>query len=253
LKVMGLSEADAQKYSRDTGRSLTVLQRQLTKIVDQPEWAKADSTRNIVPALLAGRWTEKKEADKEIISRLAGKPYDSFSEKLSAWLHKPDSPMLKIGDGWRLVSPIDAWFALAPFLTEADLQQLRSAALKVLGSINPLLDLEPEKRWSASVYGKEPLYSGTLREGIAQTLVLIAVFGDDKRIPVSTTAQTWVDNVVRELLHDADWKLWHSLSDVLPLIAEAAPSSFLDTVEVSLSQDPPPIMAMFSETEDPMT
>jgi len=253
LKVMGLSEADAQKYSRDTGRSLTVLQRQLTKIVDQPEWAKADSTRDIVPALLAGRWTEKKEADKEIISRLAGKPYDSFSEKLSAWLHKPDSPMLKIGDRWRLVSPIDAWFALAPFLTEADLQQLRSAALKVLGSINPLLDLEPEKRWSASVYGKEPLYSGTLREGIAQTLVLIAVFGDDKRIPVSTTAQTWVDNVVRELLHDADWKLWHSLSDVLPLIAEAAPSSFLDTVEVSLSQDPPPIMAMFSETEDPMT
>lgn len=253
LKVMGLSEADAQKYSRDTGRSLTVLRRQLTKIVDQPEWAKADSTRDIIPALLAGRWTEKKEADKEIISRLAGKPYDSFSEKLSTWLHKPDSPMLKIGGGWRLVSPIDAWFALAPFLTEADLQQLRSAAFKVLGSINPLLDLEPEKRWSASAYGKEPPYSKTLREGIAQTLVLIAVFGDDSRIPVSTTTQTWVDRLVRELLHDADWRLWHSLSDVLPLIAEASPSSFLDTVEASLSQDPPPIMAMFFETEDPMT
>ena len=253
LKEMGLSEPDAQKYSRETGRSLTVLRRELTNIANQPEWAKADSAKDIIPALLAGRWTETKEADKEIISQLAGKSYESFSGTLSTWLHKPDSPILKIGEWWRLVSPIDTWFALAPFLTGADLQHLRNVVLKVLGSKEPALDLEPEKRWMSSVYGKEPHYSGTLREGVVQTLVLIAVFGDDARIPVSTTAQTWVDNVVRELLYDADWKLWHSLSDVLPLIAEASPSAFLDAVESSLSQDEPPIMGMFSETEDSLT
>lgn len=253
LKEVGLSEEDAQKYSRDTGRSLTVLRRRLTSIPKQPEWAKADSARNIIPALLAGRWTELKETDKKIISQLAGEPYESFSKKLSTWQHKSDSPILKIGEWWRLVSPIDAWFALAPFLTEADFQQFRSIVLKVLGSIDPALDLEPEKRWMSSAYGKEPLYSGTLREGITQTLILIAAFGDDAKISVSTTAQTWVDNVVQELLQDADWKLWHSLSDVLPLIAEASPSSFLDAVESSLSQDKPPIMGMFSETEDTLT
>jgi len=253
IKEMGLSEEDAQKYSRDTGRSLTVLRRRLTNISNQPEWAKADSARNIIPALSAGRWSESKEADKEIISQLAGKPYKSFSDILSIWLHKPDPPILKIGERWRLVSPIDTWFALAPFLTNADLQKFEALALKVLRSINPALDLEPEKRWSASIYGKKPPYSETLKEGIAQTLVLIAVFGDDAQISVSTAAQTWVDNVVRELLQDADWKLWHSLSDVLPLIAEASPSSFLDAVESSLSQDEPPIMGMFSETEDSIT
>ena len=250
LKEMGLSEEEAQRYSRDTGRSLTVLRRRLTNIANQPEWAKAHSARDIVPALLAGRWTEKKEADKEIISQLAGKPYESFAETLSTWLHKPDPPILKIGEWWRLVSPIDAWFAVASFLAEADLQQLRSIVLKIFGSIDPALDLEPEKRWFASVYGKELPYSETLREGIAQTLVLIAVFGANARIPVSTTAQTWIDNVVLELLYDADWKLWHSLSDVLPLIAEASPSAFLDAVESSLSHDEPPIMGIFSETED---
>jgi len=253
IKEMGLSEEVAQKYSRDTGRSLTILRRQLIKIKNQPEWAKVDSARDIIPALLTGRWTESKEADRGIISELAGEPYDSFTKKLSTWLHKSDSPILKIGEWWRLVSPMDAWFALASFLTGDDLQQFRSIVLKVLGSINPALDLEPEKRWMSSVYGKEPPYSGTLREGIAQTLVLIAVFGDNAKISVSTTAQTWVDNVVRELLRDADWKLWHSLSDVLPLIAEASPSSFLDAVESSLSRDKPPLMGMFSETEDSLT
>jgi len=253
IKEMGLSEEDAQKYSVETGRSLTVLRRRLTNISNQPEWAKADSVRNIIPALLAGRWTEKKKGDNEIISQLAWEPYESFSGKLSSWLHKPDSPILKIGDWYRLISPMDAWFALAPFLTEADLQQFRSIALKVLGSINPALDLEPEKRWTASIYGKEPPYSETLREGIAQTLILAAVFGDDARIPVITTSQAWVDGLVRKLFQNDDWKLWYSLSDVLPLIAEASPSSFLDAVESSLSQDEPPIMGMFSETEDSIT
>ena len=253
IKEMGLSEEDAQKYSKETGRSLTILRRRLTNISNQPEWAKADSGRNIIPALLAGRWTELKEADKGIISQLAGEPYESFSKKLSTWQLKSDSPVLKIGEWWRLVSPIDAWFALASFLTEDDLQRFKNAVLKVLGSINSALDLEPEKRWAAALHGKEPIYSKTIREGIAQTLVLIAVFGDDAQLPVSTTAQTRVDNVVWELLQDADWKLWHSLSDVLPLVAEASPSAFLDAVESSLSQSKPPIIGMFSETKDTLT
>ncbi|MDF2955703.1 MAG: Archaeal ribosome-binding protein aMBF1 [Candidatus Alkanophagales archaeon MCA70_species_2] len=115
------------------------------------------------------------------------------------------------------------------------------------------LILEPEKRWMASVYGKEAKYSKTLREGIAQILVLIAVFGDGVNLDPSYSSQIWVDGVVRELLNNADWKLWHSLSDVLPLIAEASPSSFLEAVEDSLSQKTPPIMGMFSETDDTLT
>ncbi|RJO61276.1 hypothetical protein C4544_03325 [candidate division WS5 bacterium] len=252
LKKMGVSDTDAQKYSRETGRSLTVLRRRLTNIANQPDWAKSDSYRDIVPSLLAGRWTEDKEKDKEIISQLARNSYESFSELLSKWLHKPDSPILKIGRWWRLVSPMDAWFVLGQFITESDLQVFRTVALKVLGSINPALDLEPDKRWAASMYGKESPYSGTLREGIAQTLVLIAVFGDDIKISLSTTAQTYIDSIVKELLHNADWKLWYSLSDVIPLISEASPSIFLDEVEMSISKAEKPIMGMFSETDGPI-
>lgn len=253
LKEIGLSEEDAQKYSRDTGRSLTVLRRRLMKIKGQPEWAKGNSARDIIPALLAGGWDESREADKDVINQLSGEVYDSYSKRISLWLHKPDPPILKVGTWWRLVSSLDAWFAVAPFLTDSDLQQFKSITLHVLKTINPKLDLEPEKRWMSSVYGKNPAYSGTLREGLAQTLILIAVFGDDAQLSVSTNSQSWVDNVVRELLHEADWKLWHSLSDVLPFIAEASPSSFLDAVESSLSQNQPPIMGMFSETDDAFT
>jgi len=252
LKKMGIREEDAEKLSRDTARSLTVLRRHLSNASEQPEWAKPEKAKEVLPVLLVGKWDENKKVDKEIISEIAGIPYNVFTGNIKKWLYKPDSPVLKIGEIWRLTSPLDAFFALSRFLTRDDFEKLKEIFLKVLREIDPSLDLEPEKRWMASVYGKEAKYSKTLREGIAQTLILIAVFGNDKNIDLSSP-QIWVNNVIYELLNNADWKLWYSLSDVLPFVAEASPSSFLDAVEDSLSQKTPPIMGMFSETDDILT
>lgn len=250
---MGIPNEDAEKYSKDTARSLTVLRRRLSPVATQPGWAKPDKANEILPLLLAGKWNESKQGDIEIISELGKTPYKTFVRSLRKWLYQPDSPVLKIGEIWRLTSPLDAFFALSPFLTRDDFEKLKEVSLKVLGEIDPSLDLEPEKRWTVSVYGKDNKYSKTLREGIAQTLVLIAVFGDRVDLDTLYPPQIWIDSVVQKLLDKADWKLWYSLSDVLPLIAEASPSSFLDAVEDSLSYESPPIMGMFSETEDVLT
>jgi hypothetical protein len=257
LEKMGLSKEDAEKYSRDTARSLSVLRRQLSPVSKQPEWAKLDKARGFLAALLVGKWNENRQGDKEIVSEIAKLSYDTSIASLKEWLYKPDSPILKIGENWRLTSPLDAFLALSPFLTSSDFDNFKNVSLKVLKEIDPSLELEPEKRWMASVYGKISKYSKELREGIAQTLVLIAVFGDKvnsgRGLDLPCNSQTWVDNLVWEILNNADWKLWYSLSDILPLIAEASPSSFLNAVENSLSQNPPPIMGMFSETEDTFT
>ena len=249
LEEMGLSNEDSQKYSRDTGRSLTVLRRQLMDYVNQPAWAKTDSARDIIPALLVGRWIEANNNDKEIISQIARDSYDSFSTKLYSWRNQQDSPILKIGGLWRLVSAMDAFFALAPFITDADLQQFKNIVLKVFKTLDPALELEPGERWMAAVHGKIQPYSNELRKGILQALILIAIFGDDAKISLPTSAQIWVDNIIMELLHDAECNLWMSLYDVLPLIAEASPKSFMDAVDSSLSGDEKPIMCLFKETQ----
>lgn len=249
LEEMSLSNEDSQKYSRDTGRSLAVLRRQLRGDVNQPEWAKADSARDIIPALLAGRWLESNDADKGITELISGETYESFSNNLYIWRNQPDSPVLKIGELWRLVSPMDAFFALAPLITAADLQKFKDIGLKVFKTLDPALELEPGERWMAAVRGKVQQYSKELREGILQGLILIAVFGDGAKISLSTSPQTWIDNIIRELLHDAECNLWISLYDVLSLIAEASPKSFMGAVESSLSGDEKPIMCLFEETQ----
>lgn len=257
LVKMGVSREDAEKYSRETARSLSVLRRQLSPISRQPEWAKPDKASELLPILLAGEFNENREGDREIIAEIAKQPYEKCIASLKKWLYQPDPPILQIGDVWRLTSPLDAFFALSPFLTKSDFENFENVALKVLREIDPALELEPEKRWMASAYGKIPKYSKELRRGISQSLVLIAVFGDEVNngngLDLPYSPQRWIDNLIRKLLSKADGKLWYSLSDVLPLLAESSPLSFLNAVEDSLSQEKPPIMEMFSETKNLLT
>ena len=253
LVKMGIDQEQANRLAKDTAMNITMLRRVLAPISKQPEWARPERVKELLPALLLEKWHEKKRGDREIVEEISEMTYHEYVRILQQWRHKSGPPISKFGDMWRLTSPLDAFFALSPYLTELDLEKFKKVSLKVLREIDPSLDLEPEKRWMASIYGKERMYSRWLREGIAQFLVLLAVFGGRKNLDLSHSPKFWVDGFVRELLSNADWKLWHSLSDVLTLIAEASPLSFLDAVEDSLSQESPPIMGMFSEAENTFT
>ena len=152
LKKMGIGEENAEKLSRDTARSLTVLRRRLSPISKQPEWAYPERAREILPVLLVGKWDENKQGDKEIISEIAGISYNAFISALKKWLYKPDPPILKIGEIWHLTSPLDAFFALSPFLTKNDFEKLKKVSLKVLREIDPSLDFEPEKKGRVYIF-----------------------------------------------------------------------------------------------------
>jgi hypothetical protein len=67
-----------------------------------------------------------------------------------------------------------------------------------------------------------------------------------------THDQTRANVIVHNLLtSENDWKLWASLSDLLPILAEAAPESFMDAVENALSGENPFLIEIFTDT-DPM-
>ena len=52
---------------------------------------------------------------------------------------------------------------------------------------------------------------------------------------------------MREILADADWIIWASLDDLLPLLAEASPVEFLDAVEKALKYEPCPFDMLFAQ------
>ncbi len=243
----GITRELAEKYSKESLRNVTILRRTLEFVRSTPDWAKPENVNDLMPALLVGRWNEDFETDREIIARLARVSYDGYTKKITRWLYSSDSPLIKIGSAWRLASPLDAWTYASKNLTRSDFTLLRDSFLDVLGEINPVFDLDPEQRPMASLYGKARQYSGWIREGVTQSLILVSVFGSQLKFDLSISGEAWTDRIVACLLISDDSNLWKSFEHHLPLLAEASPSEFLNQLEKHLRANDSPVLALFQE------
>ena len=238
LKKTGLSEKDSRNLARDFGRSIPVLRRhQSVTSAKAPEWANQGQSKILIPLLFAGAWDENKEGDKQLVELLSGVSYDEYIKLLSPLLLVDDSPIRKIGSIWMLKAPLDAWYIIAPNITDDNLSLFEQAVASALTKTDPKYDLEAEKRWMASVYGKSNPYSEWIRESLVESLVLIAVYGD--RSPyIKTSTQIFADNVVKNILASANkWEMWASIKDVTPLLAEASPDAFVGALERIITED----------------
>ncbi len=248
---MKIDDAEARRLAAESSRSLAVLRRLMPVAPGQtPRWAIEKPSKALLAAVLAGAWDESEEGDKAIVARLAGINYDDVAAELAPWIGVGDSPLRKSGSVWKIVSPRDAWFLLARLISGADIDLYQSVALDVLGACDPRFEMDAEERWYAPLKGVRPPYSGFLRRGLGETLILLALFGN-RASSVDNTSQR-AEQVVRKLLSGADARRWWSLSKDFQLLAEATPNGFIEAVDDSLDQAAPPIRALFGEDGDPV-
>lgn len=238
LEAMGKSHDEIAELSNGSGCSLTVLRRRLSTIpaIRTPVWAEDSRiAAELVPFMLVGVWNDKNRSDREILSRLAKTPYEVLEQRILELLPLNDSPVWSIGGYRGVISKIDSLFAIAGAVTRADLDRFLEVAATVLGEDDPALDLPEKDRWAAKIYGKSRVFSMTVREGIAETLVLLAVYGKNlfgKRLDFDGELE--VTRIVRELLEPVSTRKLEANKCDLPFYAEAAPAKFLEIIERDL-------------------
>jgi len=248
LVISGLPENKADQLARQSGASLTVLQRLLhNPAMGAPAWSHQDVVNDLLPALLAGAWDESKSGDIIAIEKLTGKTYSEISERLIRWVHNSDAPLRKVGTVWKLTSPLDTWLWLGRYLTASHLSNFFELIQEVLSIDDPKFELDAENRYMANIYGKIFPHSDWMRKGLCENLVILATHGESSHVPVSGTPQGWVDVTVRRLIENAEEIRWLSLSDLLPRIAESSPEEFLSAIEGDLTSDCPKVMVLFKE------
>ena len=248
LIAAGIAEPRAEALARDSARNLAVLRRLIPGAPGRlPKWAQEPPPHALLTALLAGGWDEDAKADRDRLAGLANQPYESIIAALASYVGEFDSPLQKIGSTWRIASPLDAWFLLAHNLTSDDIRRFEEAAHTVLGSADPRFDMDPDERWTAGVHGIHRDYSGLLRHGIGQVLILLALWGDRARLVPNSGHRA--DAIVSQQLRNADPQRWWSLSGDFRLLAEASPDAFLTVIEDSLDQNNPPIGVLFGHDE----
>jgi hypothetical protein len=263
LLAAGWPFEHADRDAAQARRSLQSLRRDPRLAVspqfERPPWAQRPAADAIAPLVLVGGWQaigpsgDPSVGDRQLVADVAGVNYDILERDLHGWAQLGDPPLRRSGRGWRLSAPLDAWTLLHNVLTRSDLERWSSATLEVLCETDPVLTLPNDERPYASLRGKQRTWSGQLRRGLAQGAALLGAAGDDE-LADGRTAGEHGATVVRKLLaranDDATGATWRSLSDVLALLAEAAPDQFLDGVESGLADDPPLLVSMFTDKED---
>jgi hypothetical protein len=237
LRKNRFSDTDAHRLARDSGASIPVLRRHIFRAsIGAPDWAKPENAPLLLPVLLASAWIDNQEGDRAIIEALAGRPYEEFTQQLEPLLSVNDAPLRKVANVWMLKSPLDAWFLVARHLDGEHLKRFRDVAMKVLGEVDPKYELDPDKRWAAAIYDKQPRFSEWIQQGLVKSLVLLGVHGERTG---AVAGREFADVITMDILTAADsWQAWSSLKEITPLLAEAAPHAFLDVLETELRENP---------------
>lgn len=254
LVAAGVTEDRARDLSALARRSLTSCRRKLalSPEVQQPEWARPGQAGPLLPAMLAGAWSDTKEGDRSVLAALAQASYDEVSQIVVRWANEADPPVRHVGDAWFVASTEDSWSLLARYLTRNDLERFEEVALELLGTPDPRFELPEDQRWMAGALGHTPRHSDLLREGVANTLAVMGARSETTTLAAGISAGDHATRIVRRLFEraNADWRVLASLSHVLPLLAEAAPDAFLAALEDGLRGERPVLLGLFTDPEN---
>lgn len=246
----GIEESDAQRLARATGRSWTVLRRRLAAnpAIRRPGWLAMSESDALSTLCLLGAWNTEKAADRAVVERLSGVPYESIEHKLRILSRADDPPVLSIGKVWHAKAPLELLDLFAERITSAELNRFFDIVESLLVEPDPQLELPEDQRWMAQVHGKVRAESGLLFESVCDTLVKLAVRGSEYPTLAAQSIDLRVANLVHRLLDGADGTRWLSLASHLRPLAEAAPDVFLKAIEASLNCPGAPVTRLITES-----
>jgi hypothetical protein len=267
LEESGYPDAQASSHSLASAGNTSVLKRRISKHPEQklPEWASSKHIGEVEAFALIGGWchvdpTPPKQEnvpepfryqppiDLDVVLEIAGINKQQLEAALARWRVWPEPLFLKFGDNVFVASREDAWYLVGDKVTDSQLERFADRAIFVLEEDSPALELETEKRWMASIYGKRRSISEALRKSLAETLALMAACPTEEHAESDARFKATVQRVINAVLpKESGWQRWASLGRNIQIIAEADPELFLSRIEEDLNSQSPAIPQLFLE------
>jgi hypothetical protein len=250
LAGLGLDRNDAFKRSQEAAGYLERVRHTLLIVQPPPPvWALPPTCAAVAASVLMGSWDESNEADKAVVTAIAGVAYEEFVRGLTPYQAGPSPLMSHAGTVWKVYARGTAWGHLEPSLTSRQVQDFFEAAQNVLLEQDPRFELAADERWMAGAHDKRRVHSEHLRTGLASGLVHGAVLGQDSSACYAGwRAQTRVDAACRKIFRvRRDVNFWRRIRGELRELAEASPDEFLSALDADLADAQPQVRDLFEE------
>lgn len=264
LRECGFDDATSRSAARSCCGSSSILKRQLTRHPQTrfPTWSNEQNRALLAPFALVGGWVhadpklvpkgplpDTTPIDLMCVQEFMGVDQDSLEMQIAQWSATDEPLFLRFRNHIVVGSREDAWFLLGGSITPGVLRRFEDLASLVLDEDNPAFDLEGDQRWMASIYGKTHSLSSELRNGIIESLALMAVYPTVASPVPGVNYPSTVNKVLNIALPaEASWKRWATFDRQLTLFAEADPDFLLTRIERDLSSESPQIPHLFENS-----
>lgn len=242
LETQGVEFHRAYELGYLARRDITTLRRELAiqPALFTPSWAARDLDARERRLALVARWNAEFEGDRRFVAALLGGDAADASETWASILKNEGRPTAEFEAHRYLVSPTDTWRLLSHSITDEDLAVFESEVATVLGTANPLAELDGTERIRAQIQGVGPQHSRDIADGIGMVLALMGADEDVARTATKTSASA--ARVVRNALGLPAQPLEVSALVGRPfslsLLAEAAPDAVLDYLDAVAAMPP---------------
>lgn len=210
------------------------------------DWATSSYLNILTPLTLIGSWDERNNNDVEIIAELLDIKPDFWMQQVREIFNAPTSPLVYKNGIWSVGQKKEIWEAGGHRIFLQQLEKFGKLAAKVLKQIPSAISGGMHVDFFIVSDENSEYYSPALREGIAEGL---AILGSNQDVLTNVTPGApggicW--RVLNDLFGNGSWMVWASLNQLLPLLSESSPDSFLTLVDNAFKNEPCPFDELFS-------
>ncbi len=205
------------------------------------------NSKDIALLPLFGKWNDLNEKDKQAIKKTICLSDDDY-KNLHQFTTIPNSSIQLNNTHWQIIRTNDSKELFTQYITPSILKEYETIAVTILSDIDTKFELPKENRFMANLYNKKTIYSKDIRKGICESLVWLSL---NKELLLNN--KYLVSHIVFSVLSKEDWHLWASLNDLLPILAEAEPDTFLKCLQKQITENSEMINELFNQEGDGIT
>lgn len=247
LREAGMEVGKAYALITDTHGLYIPMKKCLFKGVYQktPEWVDGLGEKAKKVCLLLGKW-EEIEGDKLIVETLYDGKYEDFLSEILPYT-KGEDPFLYVlksnyGNhslSYCLASMENTWECMDIFLDDPLWEKFIKIFMEVLNESENLFTYSAQEKLLAQMKGEKLFWSGTLRKGMAGTLIMKGFYKK------SEDCQTAMDRVISTILdYIGTEKQWSYISAFWTDLCEISPKAVLERLNREF-EEPTGLMGLF--------
>ncbi|MBB1556548.1 hypothetical protein HG443_002105 [Candidatus Saccharibacteria bacterium] len=199
---------------------------------------------------LIGEFDASRPGDQDMVAKLLESDYQTALNAIQS-IANTDASALKLrGTIWKVVDTKKTLEQIGSYIYDNHVDSFAQIYLRILGEIDPALELDAKERYFAEVYDKKRIYSNEIRSGVANGMAMLANSQDLCSNCSIKKLCNIAKSAVRELLSkNQDSKMWMSIMDDISSVAQTAPTEFLSKLETALDmRDDNPIIEVINES-----